>query len=95
VAYPDYGAIQRIADFEYSMKGDERFICSINFLNGEVRFAEALNAGSSDDFHVAGCTPVSIGYQIVLRLLIDIPTKPVQNILEWMNHSFFICCVCD
>ena len=72
------------------MKGDERFICSINFLNGEVRFAEALNAGSSDDFHVAGCTPVSIGYHIVLRLLIDIPTKPVQNILEWMNHSFFI-----
>ncbi len=77
------------------MKRNDRLIRPINFLNGEVRFAEVLNAGSPDDLHVAGCTPVPICYHVVLRLLIDVPTKPVENILEGMNHGFFICCVCD
>jgi hypothetical protein len=94
-ACPDDGVVGRIADFEDSVKRNDRFICPINFLNGEVRFAEVLNAGSSDDFHVAGCTPVPICYHVVLRPLIGIPTKPVENILEGMNHGFFICWVCD
>ena len=70
------------------MKRDERFIRPANFLKGKVRFTKALNAGSSNDFHVAGCTPVSIGYLVIRRVLILVPTKPVENILERMNHSF-------
>ena len=87
-AYPDDRVIDRIADFEDSMKRNDRFIRPFNFLNGEVRFAEVLNAGSSDDFHVARCTPVPICYHVVLRPLIGIPTKSVENILEGMNHGF-------
>jgi hypothetical protein len=31
---------------------------------------------------------VSIGYLVIRRVLILVPTKPVENILERMNHSF-------
>lgn len=94
-AYPDDRIIDRIADFENSVKRNERFICPINSLKCEVGLAKALNARSLDDLHVARCTPVPIGYHVILRLLIDIPTKPVENILERMNHEFFVRCVCD
>ena len=70
------------------MKWDERFIRPVNFLNSEVGLTKVLDAGSSNDFHVAGCTPVSIGDLVIRRVLILIPTKPVENILEGMNHSF-------
>ena len=92
---PNDRIIDRIADFEDSMKRNDRFIRPVDFLNGEIRFTEVLDARSSDDFHVAWCAPVPICYHVVLRLLIDIPTKSVENILERMNHGFFISCVCD
>jgi hypothetical protein len=31
---------------------------------------------------------VSIGYLVIRRVLIFVPAKPVENILEGMNHSF-------
>jgi hypothetical protein len=77
------------------MKRDDSFIRPVSFLEGKVGFAKVLNAGSSNDFHVAACTPVPIGYLVIFRVLIDVPTKSVENILEGMNHGFFICCVCD
>jgi len=70
------------------MKRDEKFIRPVNFLKGKVGFAKVLNVRSSHDFHVAGCTPVSIGYLVIRRVLIFVPAKPVENILEGMNHSF-------
>jgi hypothetical protein len=33
---------------------------------------------------------VPVRYHVVLRLLSGVPTKPVENILERMNHGFFI-----
>ena len=77
------------------MKRDDGFIRPINFLNGEVRFTKLLNARRTDDLHITRCTPVPVRYHVVLRLLSGVPTKPVENILEGMNHRFFICCVCD
>jgi hypothetical protein len=38
---------------------------------------------------------VPICYHIILGVFVAIPTKPVENVLEGMNHRFFICCVCD
>jgi len=70
------------------MKRDERFIRPVNLLNGKVGLAKLPDAGSSNDFHVAGCTPVPIGYLIICRVLVNVPTKPVENILEGMNHGF-------
>jgi hypothetical protein len=87
-ADPDDRIIGSIADFEDSVKRDDRFICPVNFLKGKVGFAKVLNAGSSDDFHVAWCAPVSIGYLVIFRVLIGVPTQPVENILEGMNHDF-------
>lgn len=72
------------------MKRDDGFIRPVNFLNGEVRFTKLLNARRTDNFHIPRCTPVPVRYHVVLRLLIDIPTKSVENILEGMNHGFFI-----
>lgn len=72
------------------MKRDDGFICPVNFLNGEVRFSKLLNARRTDNLHITRCTPMPIRYHVVLSLLIDIPTKSVENILEGMNHRFFI-----
>ncbi len=70
------------------MKRDERFIRPVNFLKCKVGFAKVLNVGSSNNFHVAWCAPVSIGYLVICGVLIGVPTKPVENILERMNHGF-------
>lgn len=72
------------------MKRDDGFIRPVNFLNGEVRFSKLLNARRTDNFYIPRCTPVPVRYHVVLRLLIDIPTKSVENILEGMDHGFFI-----
>ena len=72
------------------MKRNKRFIRPVNFLNGEVRFTKLPNARRTDNFHIPRCTPVPVRYHVVLRLLSGVPTKPVENILERMNHGFFI-----
>ena len=77
------------------MKRNDGFIRAIHFLNGEVRFAQILDAGRTDHFHVIRCPSVPVRYHIVLGVFVAVPTKPVENILEGMNHGFFICCVCD
>ena len=89
-AYPDDRVIGGIADFEDSVKRDDGFIRPSNFLNGEVRFAKLLNARRTDNLHIPRCTSVPVRYHVVLRLLLGVPTKPVENILEGMNHGFFI-----
>gem|GEM_PF-4459177 len=77
------------------MKRNDRFIRSIYLLNGEVRFTKILNCRRTDDFHVIRCSSVPVRYHVIFGILVAVPTKPVENILEGMNHRFFICCVCD
>ncbi len=72
------------------MKRNERFIRTINFLNGEVGFAKFLNVRGANDLHIPWCAPVPVHYLVILRFLVGVPTKSVENILEGMNHGFFI-----
>lgn len=72
------------------MKRNQSFVRPVNFLNGEVRFTKLLNARRTDIFRIPWCTSVPVRYHVVLRLLSGVPTKPVENILEGMNHGFFI-----
>jgi len=77
------------------MKRNDRFIWSIYVLNGEVRFTKILNGRCTDDLHVIRCSSVPVRYHVIFGVLVVVPTKSVENILEGMNHRFFICCVCD
>jgi len=77
------------------VKWDNGFVSVEVFLNCEIRFPQLLDARRTYVFYVPWCTPVPVGNRVILRILAAVPTKPIQNILERVNHGLFISEVCD
>ena len=86
-AYPDCGVGGGVFDFENSMKGNECFLGFIMILDCEVGFSKLIDAGRSYLPLVSRETSVAVGYQIVVGVFLRIPPKPVEHVLEGMNHE--------
>ena len=64
-------------------------------LNYEVRFSKTLDKGSAYLFNIVRRASMAVSYQVIVRVLFAIPSKPVENILEGMNQRLVISRVCD
>ena len=83
-----------VANLKNSVKWYQRLLTGFA-LNYEVGFSKTLDKGGTYLSFVVRSAPVPIGYQVMVRVLFAVPSKPVENILEGMNHRLFISRVCD
>lgn len=47
-----------------------------------------MNFGRFHSFYVVWCSSMAICYDVILRIFSLVPTKPVENILEGVDHVF-------
>ena len=66
-------------------------LLAFGILDCEVGLAETANCGGPNTFDIIGRSSVAVCDLIFFGVLIAVPAKPVENILEWVDHEFFIC----